>query len=338
MSAEAVDGVKAMDGVAVAARVVPFPRSISPQARAFLARLVGPDGLPLMLHQTTPAADDAAGWAQSKVATAGMIAQMLAPTAAACQAEVETIDLAGTVTYLATPVGAGADDRAYLDIHGGGLVHGGGEPCRLGALIQADKLGVRCYAVDYRMPPEQPYPAPLDDCLAAYRGLLERYAPENIVVGGGSAGGNLAAALVLRARDEGLPLPAALVLITPELDLTESGDSFETNRMVDLVLPLPLMSTNLIYAAGQDLAHPYLSPLFGDFSQGFPRTFLQAGTRDLFLSNTVRMHRALRKAGIPVELHVFEGMPHGGFLGAPEDTELAGEVRRFVSECWGQGV
>lgn len=338
MSVEAVDGGKAADGVAIAARVVPFPRAISAQARAFLGKLVGPDGSPLMLHQTVPAADDVAGWVQSKATTAAMIAQMLAPRAAACQAEIETIDLGGTVTYVATPAEAGADDRCYFDIHGGGLVHGGGEPCRLGAIIQAAKLGVRCYAVDYRMPPEAPYPASLDDCLAAYRGLLERYAPEKIVVGGGSAGGNLAAALVLRARDEGLPLPGGVVLITPELDLTESGDSFETNQMVDLILPLPLMSTNLIYAGGEDLAHPYLSPLFGDFTAGFPATFLQAGTRDLFLSNTVRMHRALRKAGVPTELHIFEGMPHGGFMGSPEDAEVDAEVRRFVDEAWSRAA
>ncbi len=327
---------EAREGVRIEARMVPFPGSISPQARAHLASLVDPDGFPFLLHQESPAADDTAGWAEAKEAVSGMIAHMLAPMVAECRSQVETIDLAGTVTYLATPADAGADDRAYLDIHGGGLVHGGGEPCRLGARIQADRLGVRCYAVDYRMPPEQPYPASLDDCVAVYRALLDRYAPENIVVGGGSAGGNLAAALVLRARDEGLPMPAALVLITPELDLTESGDSFETNRMVDVMLPAPLMGTNLLYAAGQDLAHPYLSPLFGDFSKGFPATFLQAGTRDLFLSNTVRMHRALRRAGIPVELHVFEGMPHGGFMNAPEDAELNAEVRRFVDESWGR--
>ncbi|WP_174273462.1 alpha/beta hydrolase [Sphingomonas bacterium] len=327
---------EAIEGVRLDARVVPFPGSISPQARAHLASLVGPDGLPFSIHQESPAADDAEGWAVAKETVSGMIAYMLAPVVAKCRSEVETIDLGGTVSYLATPADAGADDRAYLDIHGGGLVHGAGEPCRLGARVQADRLNVRCYAVDYRMPPEQPYPASLDDCLAAYRALLERYAPENIVVGGGSAGGNLAAALMLRARDEGLPLPAALVLITPELDLTESGDTFETNRMVDVMLPRPLMGTNLLYAAGHDLAHPYLSPLFGDFSKGFPPTFLQAGTRDLFLSNTVRMHRALRKAGIPVELHIFEGMPHGGFMGAPEDDDLNAEVRRFVDESWGR--
>ncbi len=96
------------------------------------------------------------------------------------------------------------------------------------------------------------------------------------------------------------------------------------------------METNLLYADGHDLAHPHLSPLFGDFAKGFPPTYLQAGTRDLFLSNAVRMHRALLRARIPVELHVFEGMPHGGFFGAPEDAELAQSVRDFVAAHWGR--
>ncbi|WP_239511394.1 alpha/beta hydrolase [Burkholderia sp. JP2-270] len=181
--------------------------------------------------------------------------------------------------------------------------------------MQADRLGMRCYGVDYRLPPEHPYPAALDDCIAAYVYVLERFAPENIVVGGRSAGGNLA---------------AAMVLLSPEADLTESGDSFETNRLVDVVLPASLMSNNLLYANGADLALPYLSPLFGDFSAGFPPTFFQSGTRDLFLSNAVRMHRALRRAQVPTELHVFDGMPHGGFMGAPKDMELSQEIARFV--------
>jgi acetyl esterase/lipase len=160
--------------------------------------------------------------------------------------------------------------------------------------------------------------------------VLKHHTPDKIVIGGRSAGGNLAAAMVLRARDEGLPLPAALVLLSPEVDLTESGDSFQVNRTVDVVLPNPLMSTNLLYAAGADLSHPYLSPLFGDFAPGFPPTFVQSGTRDLFLSNAVRLHRALRRAEVPVELHIFEAMPHGGFIGAPEDAELSAEQVRFV--------
>lgn len=135
---------------------------------------------------------------------------------------------------------------------------------------------------------------------------------------------------MLRAKDEGLPPPAALVLLTPQVDLTESGDSFQTNHGID-TLP-PLMTANLLYANGHDLAHPYLSPLSGDLT-GFPPTFLQTGTRDLFLSNTVRMHRRLLAAGVEVELHVFEAMPHGGFGGnTPEDMELAAEVKRFEEQ------
>jgi acetyl esterase/lipase len=194
-------------------------------------------------------------------------------------------------------------------------------------------LGVRVWSVDYRMPPDHPYPTPLDDCVAAYRALLRERSAHEIAVGGSSAGGNLAAALILRARDEGLPLPASVVLATPELDLTESGDSFRTNLGVDSVLG-SLMPVNRLYAAGHDLAHPYLSPLFGDFSKGFAPTLLSAGTRDLFLSNAVRMHRALREAGVEAELHVQEAAPHGGFGGAPEDQALDREVRRFVQAHW----
>ena len=175
---------------------------------------------------------------------------------------------------------------------------GGGACCRAMGITSAAVAGARTWAIDYRMPPDHPYPAALDDCLAAYRALLREYAAENIIVRGGSAGGNLAAALILRARDEDLPLPVAAVLMTPEVDLTESGDSFQANLGVDTVLTGSLMPANLLYAGGHDLAHPYLSPLFGDFTKGFPPTFLTTGTRDLFLSNTVRMHRALRAAGI----------------------------------------
>lgn len=123
-------------------------------------------------------------------------------------------------------------------------------------------------------------------------------------------------------------MPAGLVLLTPELDLTESGDTFVTNDGIDMVLT-SLMPVNLLYANGEDLAHPHISPLFADLT-GLPPTFLQSGTRDLFLSNTVRMHRALLRDGVEAELHVFEAMPHGSFGGtAPEDDELRAEVRRF---------
>ncbi len=206
---------------------------------------------------------------------------------------------------------------------------GAGDVCRLMARGKALLRPMITWSVDYRMPPDHPYPTALDDCVAVYRRLLEERAPEDIIVGGASAGGNLAAALMLRAKDEGLAMPAGLVLITPELDLTESGDSFCTMNGIDNVLK-PLMKTNLLYAGGADLADPYVSPLFGDVT-GFPPTYLQAGTRDLFLSNVVRMHRKLLTAGVEVDLHIFEAMPHGGFGGTtPEDLDLRASVLQFI--------
>nr|MCA0805632.1 alpha/beta hydrolase [Rhizobium sp. T1473] len=187
-------------------------------------------------------------------------------------------------------------------MHGGALVFGGGNACQWSARLQADLLGMICYGIDYRMPPNHPYPAALDDCMAVYLHVVDRYGADRVVLGGRSAGGNLAMSTILRARNENLPFPAGAVLLSPELDLTESGDSFQTNRTVDAVLPNSLMSNNLLYADGADLSHPYLSPLFGEMSAGFPPIFLQSGTRDLFLTNAVRLHRKLRRVGSPVEM------------------------------------
>ncbi|SEN15608.1 Acetyl esterase/lipase [Luteibacter sp. UNCMF331Sha3.1] len=321
-------------GVRLEDRVVPFPASISEAARAYLQRLVGVDGTPVNARYVMPPPEDREAWARMKVAVDAQYGAAAQARAGELTSTVETLALGDTLVHVATPAALARPDCAYLDLHGGALVFGGGNACRVGAQTQADLHGVRCYGVDYRTPPQHPYPAALDDCLVAYRHLLSKHAPDRIVVGGRSAGGNLAAAMLLRARDEGLPMPAALVLLSPQLDLTESGDSFEVNRYVDVVLVGSLMSNHRLYANGADLADPLISPLFGDVS-GFPSTFLQSGTRDLFLSSAVRMHRKLRQAGIPAELHVFEGMPHGGFGGhAPEDDDLADDMAGFVSRHW----
>ncbi|WCM27486.1 alpha/beta hydrolase [Sphingomonas sp. QA11] len=320
-------------GVRIDHHMVPFPRSISAEAQAALRRLVREDGVPLNSLHVMPPPDDHEAWLSMKAAVDLHYATAVKELAGSLRSSVETIGLGDATVHVATPEAVTFADGAYIDLHGGALIFGGGEACRAGARMQADQHGVVCYGVDYRTPPEHPYPAALDDCMVTYRHVLDHHRPEDIVIGGRSAGGNLAVAAVLRARDEGLPLPAALVLLSPEVDLTESGDSFNVNRTVDVVLPGSLMSSNLLYAGGADLAHPYLSPLFGDF-QGFPPTFIQSGTRDLFLSNAVRMHRLLRRARVSTELHIFEAMPHGGFMGAPEDKELAEEVARFVKEQW----
>jgi acetyl esterase/lipase len=317
-------------GLRVPERTIPVPAHLSEQARAFLSmRLPGE-------RAGYPALDDAEGWKRHIAASDAMITQFFMAGKTNVPCTVSERRESGALAYELIPEGVRAGDRrTYLDIHGGALIMGAGEVCKAMAAATATCVGARVVAVDYRMPPDHPYPASLDDCLAVYRALLNEREPQEIVVGGGSAGGNLAAAMLLRARDEGLPMPAAAVLISPEVDLTESGDTFRTNSGIDGMGTL--MQANLLYAGGADLAHPYLSPLFGDFSKGFPATFLSSGTRDLFLSNTVRLHRALREAGIEAELHILEAAPHGTFGGSsPEEAAIDREMRRFCEKHWPQ--
>jgi len=281
-----------------------------------------------------PAQDDMDSWRSMVAEREQMMRSFLSEAFERLPVRSETLAVDGITVYVLTPEGIEPDDpRVYLDIHGGALITGSGESCRAMGAMVAIRYQMPTWSVDYRMPPDHPYPAALDDCIGVYRRLLREHRPEQLAVGGSSAGGNLAAALVLRARDEGLPMPAATVLSSPEADLTESGDSFRSNLGVDTVLTESLMPANLLYAGGYDLEDPLLSPLFADFSRGFPPTFLSTGTRDLFLSNTVRLHRALRNAGIPAELHVMEAGPHGGFFGSsPEDAEIGREAQRFIHE------
>ncbi len=308
-------------------RFIPVPRSVSVEAQRFLSM-----DLSAMSATEEIEPGDKDGWRAQFAATNDMLATVL-ESLATVPVELETISVDGVPVYVVVPeaLATEADLPVYFDIHGGGFTVGTGETCKVMAKASVARTGMKIWAPDYRMPPDHPYPAALDDCIAAYRGLLEVQSPDRIIVGGGSAGGNLAAALMLRARDEGLPMPAALVLLSPEADLTESGDSFATNLGVDTVLTSSLAPSIALYADGHDLTHPYLSPLFGDYTPPFPPTMLQTGTRDLFLSNTVRLHRKLRDSGVDAELHVFEAMPHGGFFGTPEDDEVGVEVRRFVA-------
>ena len=310
----------------LASRQVPLPTALSEAAKAVLT-------MPRPTQGAYPPLLDKDSWRRLIAMRDAASAQLSAPYAARLKADVVAHPLGGVPVYKATPRAERliADKHVIFDIHGGALLFGGGEAnVRFATAAIALRTGRVAYGVDYRVPPDGPYPAALDDCVAAYRALLAEVPSERIVVSGTSAGGNLAGALLLRARDEGLAMPAGALLLTPELDLTESGDSFDTLMGLDVVLPARLMDMNLLYADGADLADPYLSPLFGDVS-GFPPTLLQAGTRDIFLSNAVRMHRKLRSAGVHAELHVWEGMPHAGFGGlTPEDREVSAELQAFI--------
>jgi acetyl esterase/lipase len=315
------------------ARDIPVPTSVSPEAQAVLA--MGRLGPPVREY---PALDDAEGWRAYVAETDGFVRSMVGDGAADFGGTVEERAIGACPVYVVTPAGVSDDDRrVYLDIHGGAWVMGRGDLCKRAAVVSASQVAARVWSVDYRMPPDHPFPTPLDDCLAVYRALLEERDAAEIIVGGVSAGGNLAGALVLRARDEGLPLPAGVVLHTGAFDLTHGGDSWQTNAGLDPLLD-GASPCRLLYAGGCDLKEPYLSPLYGDL-EGFPPTILLTGTRDMLLSDNVRMHRALRAARVAAELHVWEAAGHGGFLGmAPEDAERGNEIRRFANEHWARAA
>lgn len=313
-------------GVSVPARVIPPPPTVSPAAQACLSPATTQN------RPKQPPLDDKAAWRAHLEAGNRDLTAMLAPAAQAFPTEVTVHQLSVAKVFELTPksLSPASEDAAILYLHGGAFVLGAGEAAAYMAVPLTALAGIRSFSVDYRMPPDHPFPAGLDDVVEAYRFLLERYTPDRIVVVGPSAGGGLAASAVLKLRDLGLPLPRACVLATPEVDLTESGDTFETNALIDVVLKGRLTESIALYADGHDLRDPYLSPIFGDFSKGFPPTILLSGTRDLFLSNTVILHRALLRAGVEAELHVWEAMPHAGFSGAPEDQEVLSEQVRFI--------
>jgi monoterpene epsilon-lactone hydrolase len=318
------------------AREVPWPSAMSPEGRERLRLLVDNRANETPIPEPDPSDHEAWRAYVAKINT-----KLLTTTPPIDEVEVpgvqtESRTVGGARTFVATPetVRPGWEQKVYLDIHGGGMVFLEGEGTRRNAAREAARWEVLVVSVDYRVPPDHPYPAAVDDCLSTYRALLDTYAPHDIIVGGGSGGGNLAAASMLRARDEGLPLPAGVILFTPEADLTESGDSFDTIQGLDPVLAGRLTRQITAYAGGADLTHPYLSPLFADYAPGFPPTFLQSGTRDLFLSNTVRLHRVMREALVQAELHIWDGLPHGGFVGTPEGDAVTRETLRFIERCW----
>ena len=230
-------------------------------------------------------------------------------------------------------------DRVLLNLHGGGYVLGPGESGTQEAILMAGIGGFRVVYADYRMAPAFPYPAAMDDAMTVYRELLKTTPAEKIGVFGTSTGGGMTLALALRAKAEGLPLPAALAAGTPWSDLTKTGDSYFTNEGVDNILVSYdgwLGEAARAYANGHDMKDPMLSPVYGDV-RGFPPTLLTSGTRDLFLSNTVRMHLKLREAGVPADLIVFEGMSHAQYHmmppNAPETKFHFSELGRFFNRC-----
>jgi len=312
----------------VPSRSIPVPDTVSPQMQAIIAQPLDPS--------FNIAPETTAEW-KARVDKAALTTLAALPKVReALGVSVEPTTIAGVKAFIVTPksIPLGNRDRLLLHLHGGVRVLNPGEAGTREAILMAGFAGFKVISVDYRMPPDFPYPAALDDAITVYREVLKTAKAENVGIFGTSAGGSLTLTTLLRARMEHLPMPGAIAPGTPTVDLTRTGDSLFTNAMVDNVLGTQdgfIRATALLYANGRDLTDPLLSPIYGDV-QGFPPTILTSGTRDLYLSNTVRMHRKLRAAGVEAVLQVWEGQSHAQYLfdiTAPETKEYHDEIARF---------
>ncbi len=250
--------------------------------------------------------------------------------------KVEETKIAGVHCYIVTPEKIPSENRRRLlvHVHGGGYVFGPGEAALPEAIMMAGFGGFKVISVDYRMPPDFPYPAAMDDAMAVWKEVVKTHDPRRMAIFGTSTGGAMTLAMVLRAKDEKLPRPAAIAPGTPWSDIDKIGDTYGSNEWVDNVLVTWdgwLGRAAKLYANGESLKNPYISPIYGDF-KGFPPTILTTGTRDLFLSNTVRTHRKLRRAGVIADLNVYEGQSHAQYqfnVSAPETREAFTDIAKF---------
>ena len=243
-----------------------------------------------------------------------------------CDLKMEYLRPAGVVT-----------GRVILQLHGGGYIGPMKNIYRKFA-VRYSKIsyGGDVLTPDYRVAPENPYPAALQDAVFAYRWLLEekKYSPKNIVIAGDSAGGGLSLALGLYLKDHHIPLPSGFLTMSAWTDLTNSGESYQTNYELD---PLFGNSThNMLfqstYIGVADPKDPYLSPVFGDY-HGFPPVLMQAGSYEVLLSDTLLLGKKLKQAGVKNRISVYEGMFHVFQMGLdliPESREAWEEAEEFL--------
>jgi acetyl esterase/lipase len=274
-----------------------------------------------MLRDSEPPASTLT-MAEQRAWYAELMSHMIVPDAISTT---ET-ELAGVRTLVVDPTGESRPGTIVF-FHGGSWVVGSPETelCLAAGLVV--RTGCRAYSPDYRLAPEHPFPAGIEDTVAAYRALLDDGVdPSTIVFAGDSAGGGLTITTCLAARDAGLPLPAAIVAFSPGLDLTRSGESMTTKADADPILVrAALERTGAMYLAGQDPDQPLLSPAIAADLSGFPPMLIQVGANELLLDDSTRMAARATAAGVDVVLDITAGVPHvfQSFTGVLDEADQA---------------
>jgi epsilon-lactone hydrolase len=308
-------------GTAHVTRVVPVPATISPEAQAMLVRAV-PDQAPaesLADRRTrTDASTAAARIAWSKI----------------CPVTIVEDKVAGIPVHIIAPDPAVESnrDKVFINIHGGGFNSDSGSYSE--SIPIASYSGVKVVSVLYRLAPENPFPAGVDDVIAVYKELLKTYKPNHIAIYGTSAGAIMTGEVAVKLKQLGLPMPAALGIFSGIGDFARAGDSASIYSLRGFSGHLDPAGTgphDPYYIGSTDPKDPVLSPIYADL-RGLPPALFVTGERDALLSGTINLHRAFLSAGIDARLVVFDAMPHAFWYNAqlPESIEASHIMASFL--------
>ncbi|MFW9938339.1 MAG: alpha/beta hydrolase [Candidatus Thorarchaeota archaeon] len=238
-----------------------------------------------------------------------------------------------------------SNSRVILYLHGGGYFSGSYMSHRRFVSILCRKLDLNAYSINYRLAPEDPYPAGLDDAFFAYKWLLEEKSipAENVIIMGDSAGGGLTLALLYRIKIKDLPQPKAAICLSPWTDLTLTSETCKTKVEEDVFFNMKNMETSAkAYLQTESPKNPEISPIFADFN-GFPPIFLQVGTREILLNDSLVIAEKMKNQGISVTVDVWEGMFHAFLIFiaipiigklTPEFRQALKNVKKFVDGIW----
>jgi len=315
------------DGTAYVTRVVPVPATISPEAQKVLARVVSDAEVPTTLEQRRTGTDK---WQNG----AGELSKQMYP------ATVTESSIAGVPVRIVMPltVAESKRDRVLINLHGGGFNSDSGSLTE--TIPIANLTGIKVVAVLYRLAPEHPYPAGLDDAVAVYKELLKTYKPGKIGIYGTSAGAILTAEVTAKLKQLHLPMPAATGIFSGMGDFSRVGDSaslFALNGFSGHLDPPSSRPRDLAYVGATDSTDPVLSPIYGDLS-GFPPTLFITSGRDLLVSGTTTLHRAYLRAGVDARLVEFEALPHAFWNNPklPESKEADEIMAKFFEKELGR--
>jgi monoterpene epsilon-lactone hydrolase len=312
------------DGTAHITRVAPMPTTVSPEAQTWLESLT----------HTTPGPETLA---ERRARTDAWRAQDSAEARKLYPVNVEEAITAGVRTDIITPMTMPAENKSRVLIN----LHGGGFNSDSGSLIEGVPISnlakIKVVSVYYRLAPENPFPAAVDDVVAVYKELLKTYKPHSIGVFGTSAGAILTCEVTVKLKQLGLPLPGALGVFSSLADFSRPGDSrqlFTLNGFPGQLQPVdPQHLPDNEYVGKTDRKDPVLSPLFADL-HNWPPSLLVTSTRDLLLSDTAIFHRALLRAGDDSQLMVFEALPHAFWyhFQLPETREALEIMAKFFDQ------